>query len=123
MRHPRLNRLRSVHQLCVEYPHLFTSGSLRWLIFNADINGFDASAGGSSSTSMRFRNGLQSIAAETWRAQPDSPATATTKRAAQRAALRCFGLPSRSQEALRHAGHDRGHVPLRHVGIALDHGK
>ena len=40
MHHPRLDRLRSVHQLCAEYPHLFTKGSLRWLIFNADINGF-----------------------------------------------------------------------------------
>ena len=41
MRRPRLDQLRSVGQLCKEYPHLFTKGSLRWLIFNADINGFD----------------------------------------------------------------------------------
>ena len=40
MRHPRLDRLRSVRQLCDEFPGLFTEGSLRWLIFNADINGF-----------------------------------------------------------------------------------
>ena len=42
MRKPRLDRLRSVKQICAEYPNLFTKGGLRWLIFNADINGFDA---------------------------------------------------------------------------------
>ena len=37
---PRLGDLRSVRQLCEEYPQLFTEGSLRWLIFNAERNGF-----------------------------------------------------------------------------------
>ena len=37
---PRLNDLRSVRQLCEEYPQLFTEGGLRWLIFNAEKNGF-----------------------------------------------------------------------------------
>ncbi len=37
---PQLENLKSVKQLCREYPHLFTEGSLRWLIFNAETNGF-----------------------------------------------------------------------------------
>ena len=35
-----LDGLRTVRQLCEEYPKLFTEGRLRWLIFNADTNGF-----------------------------------------------------------------------------------
>ena len=35
-----LESLRTVRQLCEEYPQLFTEGRLRWLIFNADANGF-----------------------------------------------------------------------------------
>jgi hypothetical protein len=41
-RRPRLDQLRSVSQLCAEYPNLFTEGGLRWLIFQANTNGFDA---------------------------------------------------------------------------------
>ena len=37
---PELQRLRTVRQLCEEYPHIFTEGSLRHLIFNGDRNGF-----------------------------------------------------------------------------------
>ncbi len=37
---PLLHELRTVKQLCQEYPHLFTEGSLRWMIFNAETNGF-----------------------------------------------------------------------------------
>jgi hypothetical protein len=37
---PDLANLRTVGQLCKEYPQLFTEGKLRWLIFNADTNGF-----------------------------------------------------------------------------------
>ncbi len=40
MKLPELQQLKTVRQLCEEYPHLFTEGSLRWIIFNADINGF-----------------------------------------------------------------------------------
>ena len=39
---PRLEHLRTVKQLCNDYPGLFTEGSLRWLIFNAEHNGFAA---------------------------------------------------------------------------------
>lgn len=39
---PQLKHLRSVRQLCEQYPNLFTEGRLRWLIFNADQNGFGA---------------------------------------------------------------------------------
>lgn len=35
-----LDKLRTVSQLCEEFPHLFTEGRLRWLIFNAEENGF-----------------------------------------------------------------------------------
>ncbi len=38
---PDLQSLRTVRQLCEEYPHLFTEGSLRWLIFHRQTNGFD----------------------------------------------------------------------------------
>lgn len=38
---PKLEDLKTVKQLCTEFPQLFTEGSLRWLIFNADSNGFD----------------------------------------------------------------------------------
>ena len=37
-----LASLRTVKQMCKEYPHLFTEGSLRWLIFNAAERGFDS---------------------------------------------------------------------------------
>ncbi len=37
---PRLNDLKTVKQLCEEFPQLFTEGGLRWLIFNAESNGF-----------------------------------------------------------------------------------
>ena len=37
---PKLRELKSVKQLCAEYPDLFTEGGLRWLIFRAEINGF-----------------------------------------------------------------------------------
>ena len=36
----QLDDLKTVRQLCEQYPHLFTEGSLRWLIFNAQSNGF-----------------------------------------------------------------------------------
>lgn len=39
---PRLQKLKTVRQVCEECPHLFTEGSLRWLIFRAAQNGFDA---------------------------------------------------------------------------------
>lgn len=39
---PQLEDLKTVKQLCQEYPHLFTEGSLRWLIFNGETNGFAA---------------------------------------------------------------------------------
>lgn len=39
---PQLDDLKTVKQLCQEYPHLFTEGSLRWLIFNGETNGFAA---------------------------------------------------------------------------------
>lgn len=35
-----LANLRTVKQMCQEYPHLFTEGSLRWKIFHAETNGF-----------------------------------------------------------------------------------
>ena len=38
---PRLERLRSVRQLCDEFPHLFTEGSLRWQIWRGAETGFD----------------------------------------------------------------------------------
>jgi len=39
---PSLDRLRTVAQMAEQYPHLFKSeASLRWLIFNAETNGFD----------------------------------------------------------------------------------
>ena len=38
---PDLRSLRTVRQLCEQYPHLFTEGSLRWLIFQRKTNGFD----------------------------------------------------------------------------------
>ena len=38
---PDLQSLKTVRQLCEEYPHLFTEGSLRWLIFRRKTNGFD----------------------------------------------------------------------------------
>ena len=38
---PDLKSLRTVKQLCVEYPHLFTEGALRWWIFNRQRNKFD----------------------------------------------------------------------------------
>ena len=38
---PDLRSLRTVRQLCEEYPHLFSEGSLRWLIFRRKTNGFD----------------------------------------------------------------------------------
>ncbi len=38
---PDLQSLRTVRQLCEEYPHLFSEGSLRWLIFRRQSNGFD----------------------------------------------------------------------------------
>lgn len=39
---PSLDRLRTVAQMVEQYPHLFKSeASLRWLIFNAETNGFD----------------------------------------------------------------------------------
>lgn len=38
---PELESLKTVRQLCEEYPHLFTEGSLRWLIFRRETNGFD----------------------------------------------------------------------------------
>lgn len=37
---PELQRLRTVRQLCEEYPRIFTEGSLRHLIFNGERNGF-----------------------------------------------------------------------------------
>ncbi len=36
-----LKDLKTVKQLCADYPGLFTEGSLRWLIF-MNPNGFDA---------------------------------------------------------------------------------
>lgn len=39
---PRLSNLLSVSQLVEQYPHLFTEGSLRWMIFQRRQNGFDA---------------------------------------------------------------------------------
>ncbi len=41
MKLPDLNSLKTVRQLCEEYPHLFSEGSLRWLIFRRKTNGFD----------------------------------------------------------------------------------
>ena len=38
---PELQHLKTVRQLCEEHPHLFTEGSLRWLIFQRETNGFD----------------------------------------------------------------------------------
>ncbi len=38
---PDLQSLRTVRQLCEEYPQLFTEGSLRWIIFRRKTNGFD----------------------------------------------------------------------------------
>ena len=38
---PDLQSLKTVRQLCEEYPHLFSEGSLRWLIFRRETNGFD----------------------------------------------------------------------------------
>lgn len=38
---PDLEHLKTVRQLCEEYPDLFTEGSLRWLIFQRKSNGFD----------------------------------------------------------------------------------
>ena len=37
---PELQHLRTVKQLCDEYPQLFSEGSLRWLIFRRENNGF-----------------------------------------------------------------------------------
>ena len=37
---PQLHHLKTVKQLCIDYPGVFTEGSLRWLIFNAEHNGF-----------------------------------------------------------------------------------
>ncbi len=39
---PRLRNLKTVKQLVEEYPGIFTEGSLRWMLFNAEQNGFDA---------------------------------------------------------------------------------
>ncbi len=40
---PNLLALRTVSQMVQEYPHLFPGeGSLRWKIFHAETNGFDA---------------------------------------------------------------------------------
>ena len=38
---PDLKRLRTVKQLCADYPDIFTEGSLRWLIYNKQRNKFD----------------------------------------------------------------------------------
>lgn len=38
---PRLSRLLTVKQMVDTYPHLFTEGSLRSMIFNRKRNGFD----------------------------------------------------------------------------------
>ncbi len=38
---PDLQSLKTVRQLCEEHPHLFSEGSLRWLIFRRKTNGFD----------------------------------------------------------------------------------
>lgn len=38
---PELRNLKTVKQLVQEYPGIFTEGSLRWTIFNAEQNGFD----------------------------------------------------------------------------------
>lgn len=38
---PDPQSLRTVRQLCRESPHLFSEGSLRWLIFQRKTNGFD----------------------------------------------------------------------------------
>ncbi len=38
---PELQHLKTVNQLVEEFPHLFTRGALRWLIFNRKTNGFD----------------------------------------------------------------------------------
>ena len=40
MNPPDLSNLRTVRQLCEEFPQLFTEGRLRWWIFNAENNGF-----------------------------------------------------------------------------------
>lgn len=38
---PNLKALRTVKQMVAEYPHLFPGeGSLRWMIFHAETNGF-----------------------------------------------------------------------------------
>ena len=37
---PELQHLRTVRQLCEEYPQIFTEGSLRWWIFRREYNGF-----------------------------------------------------------------------------------
>lgn len=39
---PEFEHLRTVRQLCEEYPHLFTEGSLRWWIFQRERNGFSS---------------------------------------------------------------------------------
>ena len=38
---PEYQHLKTVRQLCDEFPHLFTEGSLRWWIFRRTTNGFD----------------------------------------------------------------------------------
>ncbi len=35
-----LEHLKTVRQLCLEYPHLFSEGGLRWWIFHREKNGF-----------------------------------------------------------------------------------
>lgn len=61
---PGLERLRTVRQMCEEYPNLFTEGRLRWLIFNAEENGFSSCV-----VRMGRRVFIDTGAVTTWLAQ------------------------------------------------------